>query len=48
LLFTKEHFRCGNCAFEFIKDLKSGEYEVIVKNLEALDRLEKELKKYLS
>ena len=47
LLLYKECFRCGNCAFEFIKKLRAGEDGVIIKNPKALDRLEEELKKYL-
>jgi hypothetical protein len=47
LLYGKERFRCGNCSLNFIEKLKKGEDGVVIKNLDALDRIENELKKYL-
>jgi hypothetical protein len=41
---TKENFRCGNCSFWLVEELRNGKSSIIVRNLEALDRLEKELK----
>jgi hypothetical protein len=45
---VKGNFRCRNCSFWFIKELRDGKTSVFVENPEALDRLEEGLRKYFS